>query len=56
MAKDKNKIKTYQAESDISIICMEKDIGYDCNYIALVWVNIHCESKIQKQDKQAGER
>ena len=30
---------------------MEKDI-----IMSLVWVSIHCESKFEKKDLQAGER
>ena len=54
-AKNKNKIKTYGAESDVSVIYMKKTY-YDCNYIPLVWIITYYESKIEKQDLQAGER
>ena len=34
---------------------MVKDIDYDFNYIPHMWVSIHCESKIGKQDLQSAE-
>ena len=35
---------------------MEKDKDSDYNFIHLLWASIYCESKIEKQDLQAGKR
>ena len=52
-AKDKSKIKTYEQKA----IKHKFVWGKTFNYTPLVWsVHIHCESKMNKQDLQTGER